>query len=182
MFFHSLKWIHIKFNCRDFNVLFRVGLELHHCLGSLRRMALFTPSLMQGQASPQRRQTPIPGKREGESSIPTRGEQAIRMHNMEGQDTQLHESLIFGVVKCRNVLIFSSIEVDGCRNRNASLLYVDNPVGAGFSYTSNFNGYPNFVNQSSEDLYMALQQFFTIWSDYAQRYVFMEYNVCIIVM
>ena len=55
------------------------------------------------------------------------------------------------------------------RNRNASLLYVDNPVGTGFSYTSNASGYPNFVNQSSDDLFVALQQFFTIFHEYKDR-------------
>ncbi|XP_059087437.1 venom serine carboxypeptidase-like [Tigriopus californicus] len=61
-------------------------------------------------------------------------------------------------------------------NRNASVLYVDNPVGAGFSYTSSDYGYPNYVNESSDDLFIALQQFFTLWSDYAERdlYIFGE--------
>jgi vitellogenic carboxypeptidase-like protein len=54
-------------------------------------------------------------------------------------------------------------------SRNASVIYIDNPVGTGFSYTMDDQGYPNYVNQSSEDLYIALQQFFTIFSDFAQR-------------
>jgi vitellogenic carboxypeptidase-like protein len=50
------------------------------------------------------------------------------------------------------------------------VIYIDNPVGTGFSYTlDEDHGYPNFVNQSSEDLYIALQQFFTIFDDFAQR-------------
>jgi len=57
-------------------------------------------------------------------------------------------------------------------SRNASVLYIDNPVGAGFSYTMDEQGYPKFVNQSSEDLYEALQQFFTIFSDFAERWQF----------
>ena len=56
-----------------------------------------------------------------------------------------------------------------CNFRNASVLYIDNPVGTGFSYTMNDQGYPNFVNQSSEDLYIGLQQFFTIFHDFAER-------------
>ena len=52
-------------------------------------------------------------------------------------------------------------------NRNMSLLYIDNPVGAGFSFTEDNKGYPNFVNQSSGDLYEALQQFFTLLPEYS---------------
>ncbi len=33
------------------------------------------------------------------------------------------------------------------RHRNASMLFVDNPVGAGFSFTGNSSGYPHFVNE-----------------------------------
>ena len=54
-------------------------------------------------------------------------------------------------------------------NRNMSLLYIDNPVGAGFSFTDDQDGYPNFVNQSSRDLYEALQQFFTLLPEYSAR-------------
>ncbi len=53
-------------------------------------------------------------------------------------------------------------------NRNASIIFIDNPVGTGFSYTNN-NGYPNFVNESSDDLFIALQQFYTIWHEYKDR-------------
>ena len=55
------------------------------------------------------------------------------------------------------------------RNRNASVLYIDNPVGTGFSYTSDPGGYPNYVNESSDDLFVALQQFYTIWDEYRER-------------
>ena len=54
-------------------------------------------------------------------------------------------------------------------NRNMSLLYIDNPVGAGFSFTDDLKGYPNFVNQSSKDLYEALQQFFTLLPEYSKQ-------------
>ena len=54
-------------------------------------------------------------------------------------------------------------------NRNASVLYVDNPVGTGFSYTSSDMGYPNYVNESSNDLFIALQQFFTLFHEFAQK-------------
>ena len=61
-------------------------------------------------------------------------------------------------------------------NRNASVLYIDNPVGTGFSYTSSDHGYPNYVNESSDDLFIALQQFYTIWGEYVERdlYLFGE--------
>lgn len=54
-------------------------------------------------------------------------------------------------------------------NRNASIIYVDNPVGAGFSFTNDPRGYPKLVNQSSEDLYEALQQFYKLFPEYSQR-------------
>ncbi len=54
-------------------------------------------------------------------------------------------------------------------NRNASIIYIDNPVGTGFSYTEDNRGYPNYVNQSSEDVWVALQQFFQLFPDYADR-------------
>ena len=54
-------------------------------------------------------------------------------------------------------------------NRNASLLYIDNPVGTGFSFTDHKSGYPNFVNQSSDDLFRALQQFFQMFDEYKER-------------
>ena len=57
-------------------------------------------------------------------------------------------------------------------NRNASLLYIDNPVGTGFSFTDHKSGYPNFVNQSSDDLFRALQQFFQMFDEYKERYVY----------
>ena len=60
-------------------------------------------------------------------------------------------------------------------NRNASLLYIDNPVGTGFSFTDHKSGYPNFVNQSSDDLFRALQQFFQMFDEYKERYVY-NYN------
>ena len=54
-------------------------------------------------------------------------------------------------------------------NRNMSLLYIDNPVGAGFSFTEDDKGYPNFVNESSRDLYEALQQFFNLFPEYSTK-------------
>lgn len=56
-------------------------------------------------------------------------------------------------------------------NRNASVIYIDNPVGTGFSFTDAPEGYPNYVNQSSEELFVALQQFFQLLPEYQQRYL-----------
>ena len=54
-------------------------------------------------------------------------------------------------------------------NRNASVIYIDNPVGTGFSFTEAQEGYPNFVNQSSEELFKGLQQFFQLLPEYKDR-------------
>ncbi len=54
-------------------------------------------------------------------------------------------------------------------NRNASVIYVDNPVGSGFSFTDSPHGYPSFVNQSSDELFLALQQFFQLLPEYQDR-------------
>jgi len=61
-------------------------------------------------------------------------------------------------------------------NRNASVIYIDNPVGTGFSFTEAQEGYPNFVNQSSEELFKGLQQFFQLLPEYKDRdfYIFGE--------
>jgi vitellogenic carboxypeptidase-like protein len=48
-----------------------------------------------------------------------------------------------------------------------SLLYIDNPVGTGYSFTSNDAGYTRTQNDVARDLYSALAQFFQIYTDYA---------------
>ena len=47
-----------------------------------------------------------------------------------------------------------------------SLLYFDNPVGTGFSFTENVQGYATNQKDVARDLYNALQQFFTLFSNY----------------
>ena len=49
------------------------------------------------------------------------------------------------------------------------MIYIDNPVGTGFSFTEAQEGYPNFVNQSSEELFKGLQQFFRLLPEYKDR-------------
>jgi vitellogenic carboxypeptidase-like protein len=48
-----------------------------------------------------------------------------------------------------------------------NLLYIDNPVGTGYSFTSNDQGYTRSQDDVARDLYSALTQFFQIYTDYA---------------
>lgn len=48
---------------------------------------------------------------------------------------------------------------------NHSVLYIDNPVGTGFSFTDSFDAYPNMVEESTEDLYSFLQQFLKMFPE-----------------
>ncbi|KAH8041186.1 hypothetical protein HPB51_013846 [Rhipicephalus microplus] len=48
-----------------------------------------------------------------------------------------------------------------------SMLYIDNPVGAGFSFTQDDNGYARNEDDVGRDLHEALQQFFTLFDEYA---------------
>ncbi|CAF0812089.1 unnamed protein product [Adineta steineri] len=50
-----------------------------------------------------------------------------------------------------------------------SLLYIDNPVGTGYSFTSNDEGYTRSQDDVARDLYSALTQFFQIYTDYASN-------------
>lgn len=48
---------------------------------------------------------------------------------------------------------------------NHSVLYIDNPVGAGYSFTENNNGYATNETSIGVNLYNALLQFFTLFPD-----------------
>nr|CAI5869726.1 unnamed protein product [Callosobruchus analis] len=48
---------------------------------------------------------------------------------------------------------------------NHSVLYIDNPVGTGFSFTDNDDGYARNETQVGKELYIALQQFFTLFPE-----------------
>ncbi|CAF4025957.1 unnamed protein product [Adineta steineri] len=50
-----------------------------------------------------------------------------------------------------------------------SLLYIDNPVGTGYSFTSNDEGYTRSQEDVARDLHSALTQFFQIYTDYASN-------------
>jgi vitellogenic carboxypeptidase-like protein len=45
------------------------------------------------------------------------------------------------------------------------MLYVDNPVGTGFSFTDDPDDFPSFVEETTEDLYNLLQQFFQLFPE-----------------
>jgi carboxypeptidase C (cathepsin A) len=49
------------------------------------------------------------------------------------------------------------------------MLYIDNPVGTGFSFTQDPRGYPEDVFQCATDLYTGLQGFFTLFAEYQPR-------------
>ncbi|XP_068094770.1 LOW QUALITY PROTEIN: probable serine carboxypeptidase CPVL [Hyperolius riggenbachi] len=50
-----------------------------------------------------------------------------------------------------------------------SMLYIDNPVGTGFSFTGNDKGYAVNQDDVGRDLYSALTQFFQIFSEYQKN-------------
>jgi vitellogenic carboxypeptidase-like protein len=54
-------------------------------------------------------------------------------------------------------------------NSMYNLLYIDNPVGTGYSFTSNDSGYARSQDDVARDLYSALTQFFQIYTDYANN-------------
>ncbi|XP_021047095.1 probable serine carboxypeptidase CPVL isoform X2 [Mus pahari] len=50
-----------------------------------------------------------------------------------------------------------------------SMLYIDNPVGTGFSFTDHFRGYATTEDDVAQDLYSALIQFFKLFPEYAKN-------------
>ncbi|KAL1768238.1 putative serine carboxypeptidase CPVL isoform X1, partial [Sigmodon hispidus] len=50
-----------------------------------------------------------------------------------------------------------------------SMLYIDNPVGTGFSFTENIRGYAISEDDIAQDLYSALIQFFKLFPQYAKN-------------
>lgn len=53
--------------------------------------------------------------------------------------------------------------------RRYSMLYVDNPVGVGFSFTQEPQGYTRNDTDVARDLFEALQQFFTLFPEYVKN-------------
>ncbi|ESO82494.1 hypothetical protein LOTGIDRAFT_134533 [Lottia gigantea] len=54
-------------------------------------------------------------------------------------------------------------------NKKYSMLYIDNPVGTGFSFTQNDEGYARTETDVAANLYNALTQFFQIFTDYQKN-------------
>ncbi|XP_034375377.1 putative serine carboxypeptidase CPVL [Arvicanthis niloticus] len=50
-----------------------------------------------------------------------------------------------------------------------SMLYIDNPVGTGFSFTDHFRGYASNEDDVAQDLYSALIQFFKLFPEYSKN-------------
>ncbi|EDL88126.1 similar to Probable serine carboxypeptidase CPVL precursor (Carboxypeptidase, vitellogenic-like) (Vitellogenic carboxypeptidase-like protein) (VCP-like protein) [Rattus norvegicus] len=50
-----------------------------------------------------------------------------------------------------------------------SMLYIDNPVGTGFSFTDHIQGYAIDEDDVAQDLYSALVQFFKLFPEYAKN-------------
>lgn len=73
-----------------------------------------------------------------------------------------------------------------------SVLYVDNPVGTGYSFTDDKKGYARNETDVGRDLLEALLQFFTLFYEYAGNdfyvtgesyagvYLFLLYQYCIL--
>lgn len=51
-------------------------------------------------------------------------------------------------------------------NREYALLYIDNPIGTGFSFTDDERGYVTNQEEVGRDLYEALRQFFILFKEY----------------
>ncbi|CAH2010697.1 unnamed protein product [Acanthoscelides obtectus] len=52
---------------------------------------------------------------------------------------------------------------------NHSVIYIDNPVGTGFSFTKNEDGYARNETQIGNELYEALRQFFKLFSEHRKN-------------
>ncbi|XP_059058195.1 venom serine carboxypeptidase-like [Achroia grisella] len=54
---------------------------------------------------------------------------------------------------------------DASWGKGNSLLFIDNPVGTGFSFTNSDDGFIRDMNKCAEDLYSLLQQFLTVFPE-----------------
>ncbi|KAG8181456.1 hypothetical protein JTE90_017518 [Oedothorax gibbosus] len=85
---------------------------------------------------------------------------------------------LFGMFVLNGPYTMHSDMTVGLRNhtwaKEFSVLYVDNPVGAGFSFTDNENGYATGQDQIANDLYTFLQQFFKVYNKYSKN----DFYVC----
>ncbi|CAG7728296.1 unnamed protein product, partial [Allacma fusca] len=53
--------------------------------------------------------------------------------------------------------------------KSHSMLYIDAPVGTGFSFAANEDAYANNSDEEAVEIYEALKQFFTLFSDFQPR-------------
>lgn len=51
-------------------------------------------------------------------------------------------------------------------NQEFAVIFIDQPVGTGFSFTENAKGYARNEKDVARDLYEGLCQFFTLFEDY----------------
>jgi len=54
-------------------------------------------------------------------------------------------------------------------NKNYNLVFVDNPVGVGFSFTQSLSGYSQGEQQVAENMYSLLTQFFQVFPEYVMN-------------
>lgn len=54
-------------------------------------------------------------------------------------------------------------------NRNSSIIFIDNPVGTGYSYTGSLDCYTTEQTQVGRDLLNALEQFFLVFPEYKKN-------------
>ncbi|CAG2101950.1 unnamed protein product [Medioppia subpectinata] len=80
-----------------------------------------------------------------------------------------------GISSLFSLFTFGPLSVDPALNvtkrdnswaEEVSVLYVDNPVGAGYSFTKNKLGYSRDENNVADNLYEFLQQFYIVFDDY----------------
>ncbi len=59
-------------------------------------------------------------------------------------------------------------------NKNHNVLYIDNPVGAGYSFTDSENGYATSADNVGHNLLVALQQFFVMFPELQKNAFFVS--------
>lgn len=53
--------------------------------------------------------------------------------------------------------------------KHYNVLYLDNPVGGGFSYTKDRNGYSKTIDHAADNLYEAMTQFYKMFPEYEKN-------------
>ncbi len=93
-------------------------------------------------------------------------------------------SSLFGMLELHGPIIARDDDGDGVPvgvpnphawNKRANMIYVDNPIGAGFSF-GDYDGLPASQQDAGDDLYEFLRQFFLLFPEYQHNefYVFGE--------